>query len=1041
MSDGYFYSLLPGVYQQLDAQRGQPLRALMDLLQGQYDALQNDIGALYDDWFIETCEPGVVPYIGRLVGVDYAANAQRTFAIQRAAVANAIRFGRRKGTLPVLPPLVWSATGWYALAVESSLRDALSATVEPVRVTGRTVDVRSASASLASTPFATLPVSGRVRGAATDVIVYVWRLPSWPVSNVAAPQLQFAATQQNGGMYTFDPIGVDVPLFTIAMVAPPQDLPQPITRAMLAADLAAYRAAYSLLPPNEQPPNSTYYGPDRAINIVNGGIAVPPISVAAGDLRQWNASGFSATLVIDPELGRIALPPGGIPGLFTTSYAYGFAAPIGGGPYERRASMADAATVTWIADVGANAEYTSLASAISGWELAGSPRALIRIVDDGTYAWQLPVMLPADGALIVEAADQVRPAVTFSANAAITGPGSGTAYLCFSGIRAAGPIDIVASSQLQLDILDSTIVPALVPVYAFEKSGALVTARTDHTATLFDGSVLFAGGSSGSAPLSDAELWSPTTQTSAATGALNDARSLHTANAVGTDLFAIGGQGLGNKALASIERFDGTKFKLLKKGSLANARWSHTATALGTTLVIIGGTNGSGAVAVAEIFDTVARTCTSSASMNFPRWNHVAIPTGTGVLIVGGENEDGPVSTPEVFANGTFNLLPESELTAFFSAAAATMPNGSTVIAGGANASGPANGAVLIAQTMQVTATGELPAAASLLTATALTMNDSRVLVAGGRGANGVVADASLYDATAGTFEATASLKSARASHTATLLPNGMVLIAGGSGADGVLDSTELLFQIGRRFSGPALALTTSQAGKGAVSMNVRRSIIGPVSCGVPTMQFAGEDSVVGSQSSVVGDLEGSPRTSFSAIRRRQPPTGNRQPSRGITASFARCTVFGDVDIDRIATAIDSIFTGAVTLADPLAGTISFCYLPPGSNASGYRCQPQLALANAAAELDLRSPDDLPPDVRALVLLRSAPWFTSTSMESSGFAQLRAGSPPAIAAGASNGSEMGVFCTLRGRDRQELVRQVVNEFLPAGRNAAVVYVT
>jgi hypothetical protein len=54
------------------------------------------------------------------------------------------------------------------------------------------------------------------------------------------------------------------------------------------------------------------------------------------------------------------------------------------------------------------------------------------------------------------------------------------------------------------------------------------------------------------------------------------------------------------------------------------------------------------------------------------------------------------------------------------------------------------------------------------------------VLIAGGWGYAGGLADAELYDPDAGTFAAAGSMSVARAYHTATLLPNGMVLIAGG---------------------------------------------------------------------------------------------------------------------------------------------------------------------------------------------------------------------------------------------------------------------
>src|SRR5687768_15481874 len=62
------YALLPAIHRLRDAERGYPLRALLRVIGEQVDVLENDIAQLYDNWFIETCDDWVVPYIGDLIG-------------------------------------------------------------------------------------------------------------------------------------------------------------------------------------------------------------------------------------------------------------------------------------------------------------------------------------------------------------------------------------------------------------------------------------------------------------------------------------------------------------------------------------------------------------------------------------------------------------------------------------------------------------------------------------------------------------------------------------------------------------------------------------------------------------------------------------------------------------------------------------------------------------------------------------------------------------------------------------------------------------
>ena len=109
------YDLLPAVYRLRDADLGYPLRDFLRVVAEQVNAVEDDITQLYDNWFIETAQDWVVPYIGSLIGytpVEDAAQLgggstrrdvrRESILISRSEVANTIRYRRRKGTLLIL---------------------------------------------------------------------------------------------------------------------------------------------------------------------------------------------------------------------------------------------------------------------------------------------------------------------------------------------------------------------------------------------------------------------------------------------------------------------------------------------------------------------------------------------------------------------------------------------------------------------------------------------------------------------------------------------------------------------------------------------------------------------------------------------------------------------------------------------------------------------------------------------------------------------------------------------------------------------------
>ncbi len=64
----FLFDLIPVIYRLRDAAQGAPLQALLRVIAEQAGVVEQDIAQLYENWFIETCDDWVVPYIGALVG-------------------------------------------------------------------------------------------------------------------------------------------------------------------------------------------------------------------------------------------------------------------------------------------------------------------------------------------------------------------------------------------------------------------------------------------------------------------------------------------------------------------------------------------------------------------------------------------------------------------------------------------------------------------------------------------------------------------------------------------------------------------------------------------------------------------------------------------------------------------------------------------------------------------------------------------------------------------------------------------------------------
>jgi hypothetical protein len=122
-------------------------------------------------------------------------------------------------------------------------------------------------------------------------------------------------------------------------------------------------------------------------------------------------------------------------------------------------------------------------------------------------------------------------------------------------------------------------------------------------------------------------------------------------------------------------------------------------------------------------------------------------------------------------------------------------------------------------------------------------------------------------------------------------------------------------------------------------------------------------------------------------------------------------------------------------------GCIRFCYLPPGSHTPRrYECQPDLAEDAVTAlfvkgDFDATQRDALIGAER----LRVEPQLESTRYGAPAYCRLDRTCAREIATGADDASEMGVYHDLYEPQRVANMRTRLDEFIPAGTNAGIIF--
>ena len=422
-----------------------PLQSLLMVIDEQLAAFAEDLDQFYDDLFIETCAKWVIPYIGDLIGYQSIRGITPSVDNPRTEVAETISLRRRKGTVLVLEQLARDVTGWGAHALE--FFQVLGDTQYMKHVRPKNFyapDVRSWKPQFYSNSgFSTmarkvdvhnLAAVGLPRTNIQNVGIYLWSLGAYSVTQgTPVPALDAGGAAI---CFRLSSLGMDMPLFhraisqgeQITAPATEANVPDWLPRLLLCADM-------------QKGVGASYYGEGASLALYLGGQLLNPYQIKVADLSSqtsglWNnlpVAGSPFAALIDPDLGRVALPPSDTSTALTASYFYGFNGEMGGGEYERQDGfvVTDPAKIVTYTTTAFASLQDAITAAIALMGVEG--KVALEIPDNATYTvatfGQLTIDLPKGTTLEVRAADGARPTLLLDGELAISGDANSVVIL------------------------------------------------------------------------------------------------------------------------------------------------------------------------------------------------------------------------------------------------------------------------------------------------------------------------------------------------------------------------------------------------------------------------------------------------------------------------------------------------------------------------------------------------------------------------------------------------------------------------------------
>jgi hypothetical protein len=502
------YALLPGWIRLRDQQQGGPLNDFLSVVVSQVALLEEDLAQSYDNLFIETAAPWVVPYIGDLVQSTPLMDTSRiadTGTVEslvadltgpsfqphvglrsRADVARTIYYRRRKTTLPVLEQLSADVTGWAAHVREFFMTLAWTQAVRNhIRSTSfGAPDLRSVpNIDRIDGPFDTLPRTVDVRRPAQlegwhnipNVGIFLYRLNSTPLYQTTARPV----VASGGYGFAVSPLGQTAPMFTrwrqsIDATLPSAEplLPGPIRPAAFFDDLQSYQAGgtnagftqyYGVFGFGAPSPSALPNAAGASFYIVADGKEVAPEQLQTMNLAAWRQPP-AAVVGVDVERGLLSFGSNWAaagqkgPNHVGLTWFRGFPADVGGGGYDRQNWLSKRAEpgLVVLTVGGANGLFPTISAALAAVP-AGTVNLLISVQDSATYVENIVIQAVDKGRVTIEAVDRHWPHIEGS----ITIEGSApSGAVCLSGLLVEGAVT-VESSLGALRLAHATLVPGL----------------------------------------------------------------------------------------------------------------------------------------------------------------------------------------------------------------------------------------------------------------------------------------------------------------------------------------------------------------------------------------------------------------------------------------------------------------------------------------------------------------------------------------------------------------------------------------------------